>query len=76
MNRLLVLTLATLVSSCASTYKHEVVSAPAAKLERGKAILIATPKMACTKGFNTQHLAGKPLPQYLLNLHGSQTGLL
>ena len=44
MNKLLVLALVALVSSCASTYNHEVVSAPAAKLERGKVVLIATPK--------------------------------
>jgi hypothetical protein len=32
------------LSGCASTYKQEVVTSPNAKLERGKAVLIATPK--------------------------------
>lgn len=44
MKRIFLVSLATLLSACAATYKHEVVSAPSAKLERGKAILIATPK--------------------------------
>jgi hypothetical protein len=43
MSRAVVL-VAALLSACASTYKQEVVSAPSAKLERGKAILVATPK--------------------------------
>ncbi|WP_137939136.1 DUF4823 domain-containing protein [Chitinivorax sp. B] len=30
--------------ACVSTYKHEVVTSPSTKLERGKPILIATPK--------------------------------
>lgn len=33
-----------LLTGCASTYKHDVVSQPIVKLERGKAILIATPQ--------------------------------
>lgn len=32
------------LSGCASTYKQEVVTSPSAKLERSKAVLIATPK--------------------------------
>lgn len=32
------------LGACASTYKHEVVTSPSAKLERGKSVLIATPK--------------------------------
>lgn len=40
----LLLTLAALLSGCAATYKHEVVSAPGIKLERGLPLLIATPK--------------------------------
>jgi hypothetical protein len=44
MRTLYVITLAALLSACASTYKHEVVSNPSAKLERGKAVLISTPK--------------------------------
>ena len=44
MTKILLLTIAALLTGCASTYKQEVVSAPSAKLERGKAILIATPK--------------------------------
>ena len=38
------LILAVLLSACASTYKQAVVSVPSAKLERGQAIAIATPK--------------------------------
>lgn len=32
------------LAGCASSYKHEVVTSPSAKLERGKAVLVATPK--------------------------------
>jgi hypothetical protein len=41
---LIALSVAVLLSACASTYKQEMVIAPSAKLERGKGILIATPK--------------------------------
>ena len=32
------------LSGCASTYKQDVVSAPSAKLERGKSVVVGTPK--------------------------------
>ena len=35
---------ALLLSACAATYKQEVLLSPRAKLERGKSVLIATPK--------------------------------
>lgn len=44
MRRLFILALATLLSACASTYKQDVIATPSAKLERGKAVLVATPK--------------------------------
>lgn len=44
MRRVFVLAFATLLSACASTYKQDVIATPSGKLDRGKAILIATPK--------------------------------
>jgi hypothetical protein len=44
MRYLLALFIAFGLSACASTYKQEVVTSPNIKLERGKAVLIATPK--------------------------------
>lgn len=44
MRSLLILLLSAILSACASTFKHEVLSAPSTKLERGRAIVVATPK--------------------------------
>lgn len=44
MRKILAFAAATLLAACASTYKQEVVSAPVAKLERGKTVLVATPR--------------------------------
>jgi hypothetical protein len=44
MRKLATLMLIALLSACASTYKQDVVSAPTAKLDRGKPVLIATPR--------------------------------
>jgi hypothetical protein len=41
---LVLLLLAVLLSACASTYRQDVVSAPSAKLERGRSVLIAMPR--------------------------------
>lgn len=38
------LVIAIFLTGCASTYQREIVTLPSAKLERGKAVLIATPK--------------------------------
>lgn len=44
MRELMALVSIALLSACASTYKQEPVLTPSVKLERGKAVLIATPK--------------------------------
>ena len=44
MRQVLMLLLVALLSGCASTYRQDVVSAPSAKLQRGQAIVIATPR--------------------------------
>jgi len=44
LRRFFILSLAALLLACASTYKNEVVFKPSAKLERGRAVLVATPK--------------------------------
>jgi hypothetical protein len=50
MRNILALGAALLLSACASTYTHQVISAPTAKLERGKAVLVATPKNGSYNG--------------------------
>lgn len=44
MRLLIALSLALGLSACASTYTNQVVTAPTAKLERGRAVVVATPK--------------------------------
>ena len=44
MRILFLLAVAALLSACVATYKRDLVTTPSAKLERGRSILIATPK--------------------------------
>lgn len=44
MRYLIALSVSVGLFGCASSYKQEVVTSPSAKLERGKAVLVATPK--------------------------------